>query len=495
MSKYASFLALSGIVLDQAQPQPLYRQLYESVRQLVLSGQLIGGTRLPPTRALSEELKVSRNTVVNAFEQLIAEGYLEGRTGAGTYVSDVLPESILQVVSIETQQANERETGTAVLSRRSQHLTAYALRKWMPTRLFRPGMPETDLFPFNIWRKLMSQHWQQPEAVALGYGPTGGYMPLRQAIARYLRTARGVRCQAEQVIIVSGCQQALNLATQLLTDCGDLVWMEDPGYTGAKAALRQAEVVPVPIPLDEEGIQVQLAQSQWPQARMVYVTPSHQYPSGVTMSLSRRLALLQWAAQQQTWILEDDYDSEYRYTGHPLAALQGLDQANRVIYIGTFSKVLFPGLRLGYMVVPAALAAIFAEARNQLDRGSPWITQMVLADFMDQGHFARHIRRMRTLYAQRQAVFLEAAKTYLKGILTVQPSAAGLHLVGYLPPQIDDKIVSQVLQTQGIDMPALSNYSMLTGKHNGLVIGYAGVDEGTIRATIKRMAGILRQML
>jgi GntR family transcriptional regulator/MocR family aminotransferase len=326
----------------------------------------------------------------------------------------------------------------------------------------------------------------------LDYGDPLGFMPLREAIATYLREARAVRCEAGQVMVVSGSQHGLDLATRLLLDPGDRVWLEDPGYLGARGALMAAGARLVPVPVDGEGLEVARGIRVAPDARLAYVTPSHQYPLGVTMSLARRLALLEWARARRAWIVEDDYDSEYRYTGRPLASLQGLDRHGRVIYVGTFSKVLFPALRLGYVVVPPALVDAFAAARGLVDRHPPSVTQAVLAEFIAEGSFARHVRRMRMRYAEQQAALVEAARHKLDGVLEVSPAEAGMHLVGWLPSGADDRAASGTAQQVGVEAPALSTFRLRRSGRCGLLLGYAAWAPSELRAAVDTLAAALR---
>jgi GntR family transcriptional regulator/MocR family aminotransferase len=308
-----------------------------------------------------------------------------------------------------------------------------------------------------------------------------------------LRDARAVHCDAQQVLIVSGSQQALDLAARLLLDEGDAVWMEDPCYLGARGALAGAGAHLMPVPVDAEGLDVAAGVARAPHARLAYVTPSHQYPLGVTMSLARRLALLDWAARARAWVLEDDYDSEFRYAGRPLASLQGLDRAARVCYIGTFSKVMFPALRLGYLVVPPGMVDAFATARALVDRHAPTVEQAALADFMSEGHFVRHIRRMRTLYAERQAVLVEAAHSWLAGAVAVAPAEAGMHLVGWLPEGMSDTTVAARAAARGLEVPALSRYASAGLLRGGVLLGYTALDASQIRAGVQRLAAICAQ--
>ena len=489
MAKTASFLSVAGIDLVRNSDTPLHRQLYEQLRALIWSGRLAPGTRLPPTRALSSELGLSRSTVVEAILQLASEGYVVGRQGAGTYVSADLPEPIFPT-GLSAVHVFAPASAMARLSQRGEKISNLPAREVAVPTPFLPGLPETRSFPFGIWRKLLNRHWHTPSSRSLGYPTPGGYQPLREAIANHVATTRGVRCTPAQVIITTGTQQALNLTMQLLTDPGDKAWIENPGYGGARVAMRLAGVEMVPVSLDESGLKVDEGIARAPEARLVYVTPSHQYPAGFIMSLARRRQLLQWSRENEVWILEDDYDSEYRFAGHPLASLQALDEGGCVLYSGTFSKILFPGLRLGYIIVPPALAEPFKRARDHFDRGTSELLQKVLYDFMQEGHLARHIRRMRTLYMSRQAALVEALAEHCGAWLTVRPAPAGLHLIGWLEPAVDDQLLSRQMADEGINVPALSSYSIAPLGQGGLVMGYAGIDEGEIRAAVRQMARV-----
>jgi GntR family transcriptional regulator/MocR family aminotransferase len=477
--------------LDTASETPLYRQLYEEMRAAILSGKLAPGARLPATRALADELRVSRNTVANAFEQLHAEGYIEGRVGSGTFVSRNLPDDLLGVGDPGAARVAPARRG---LSRRGQQLGA--TRVSLATdhtlvRPFRPGLPAFDLFPAEIWTRVLARHWQQPTPALLSYGDPAGYPPLREALAAYLATARGVRCTPEQVIIVAGSQQALDLTARVLLDAGEPVWMEDPGYLGARGALSTAGARIVPVPVDQEGLDVAAGIARCPQARMAYVTPSHQYPLGVTMSLPRRLALLEWARRSGAWLIEDDYDSEYRYASRPLPSLQGLDEDGCTIYIGTLSKMLCPTLRLGYLVVPTGMAEAFAAARALMDRHGQTVEQAALTEFIADGYLARHVRRMRVAYRERQQTLLEAAQAALAGLLEVEPAEAGMHLMGWLPPGSDDQAVARRAAAQGVDAPPLSAFAVEPCRP-GLLLGYAAYPPAALREGVARLARALR---
>ena len=502
MTKIASFVSLGMIKLDREAKIPLHRQLYKMLRQEILIGRLKPGTRLPPSRILAQELTVARNTVNNAYKQLISEGYLESKVGAGTRVTLRLPEDILQVntPSNQPQENGQPSLALPVSPPRVSECGAALMQipyRWekTPACAFNSTLPGVDAFPFKLWEKLLIPSWRTLSAQHLGYQSVLGHRPLREAIADYLQTGRGVRCSADQVIITNGTQQALTTTARLLLDKGDAVWVENPCYDGVKAVLCAAMTKIVPVKVDDEGLMVSDGIAQAPNARLAYVAPSHQYPLGVTMSLTRRLELLQWAQNTQAWIIEDDYDSEYRYAGYPLEALQGLDTQGRVIYVGTFSKVLFPALRVGYMVVPSALIEPFRAVRAHTDRGTTLLEQAVLTRFFREGHFARHIRCMRTLYAERQAVFIEAAHKYLAGWLDVQPATAGLHLVGWLPAGVDDRMVAKKLLEHQIDTPALSSFALTPLARKGLVIGYVAVPTGEIVSAVKRMRAVLQSLI
>ncbi len=488
MAKQESFLTIAGISLNKDLELPLYKQLYNYLKEGILCGRFSSGFRLPSTRAFANELKLSRSTVLLSIEQLIAEGYLESYVGKGTFVSQHLPD-----LKVKTFQQKQVSLNTAIkLSNRADAFISSRVYDNSSTPAFRPGIPETNEFPFKIWRRLLNKHWRKPEAKNLFYGSGAGYLPLRQEISNYLKLARGVKCSAEQVIIVNGSQQALQIASYLLADANDQVWIENPGYTGAQAAFKSAMLKMVPIAIDSEGLSVKTAISKAPKAKFAYVSPSHQYPMGVIMSLARRLELLEWARANNSWILEDDYDSEFRFKGQPLAALQGLDQANSVVYIGSFSKVLFPALRLGYVVVPQAMTDAFVKARLHFDRGSPWINQMVLADFIAEGHFARHIRKMRVIYAQRRELLISLLADLLAEF-ELGSSPAGMHLVLYLPANLNDVVVAKKLKENGIEAFPLSNYSLDDSHKMGLVLGYGAVDEHLIISGVKKMVSLIKE--
>jgi GntR family transcriptional regulator/MocR family aminotransferase len=353
-------------------------------------------------------------------------------------------------------------------------------------------VPAADTLPLKIWANLAARHWRASASEHLGYGDPAGYRPLREAIAAHLGKARAVVCDADQVIIVAGTQQALDLASRILLDPGDSAWIEDPGFVGARGALIGAGARIVPVPVDDEGIVVSVGVRRDPRARLAYVTPSHQYPLGVAMSLSRRLELLSWACQAGSWVLEDDYDSEFRYTGRPLASLQGLDKQGRVIYMGTFSKVLFPAMRLSYLAVPHGLTDVFTSALALSGGPPPTHTQAVLVDFLAEGHFLRHIRRMRSVYAERQEALVQASERVLGDLLDVRPSETGLQIMGWLPDGIDDRVVSRRAADLGVVAPPLSSYHLEGSPRPGLLLGYAAHTPSQIRNAVRQLATAIR---
>jgi GntR family transcriptional regulator/MocR family aminotransferase len=483
---------LAAIPLDRGAAAPLFRQLYFRMKEAILAGDIAPSARLPATRELGRLLTVSRQTVLAAYEQLMAEGYLEGAVGKGTFVSASLPAA--------ARSAGENAVPPLVrpLSARGEAMAAAMARVRHhdgPLRTFRISMPGLDLFPFEVWRKLEARHWRRRE-VPLGYGAAAGHPPLRELLCAYLKASRGVRCAPEQIIVTAGSQQALYLLAQLLLAPGDGVWLESPGYQGALAPFAVAGAKVCPVPVDAEGMDVAYAAARYPDARLAFATPSHQLPLGVTMSLGRRLELLRWAETQRAWIVEDDYDSEYRYTGPPLASLQSLDRSGCVIYVGTLSKVLFPGLRLGYIVAPPALVEPLARARAVVDRHSPIVPQAVLADFIQEGHFARHIRRTRDAYGERRIALLEALQRRLDGVLACGPSDAGLDLCVGVTNGLGEAEAAARAAAAGVDLRTLSYYTNPSAGADcalppGLLLGFSAFTPEQIRAGVDRLAQAL----
>lgn len=487
------------ITLDEKSDAPFYRQIYETIRRAILSGGLPSGRQLPASRLLAKQLGVSRMTVVNAYEQLLAEGYLEGRVGAGTFVSAQLPEEFLQASGFKRLERQEKPLPRQVIlsgygSRVAQN-SKIILRHHGATALvpFQHGVAALDEFPFGVWAKI-AQRWEKsPPAPVLGYGEAVGFQPLREAVAAHLAAARGVRCTPEQIIITNGTQQALDLIGRIFLSESEDVCIEDPGYVGARDIFAATGARVVPVPIDDEGFDVQTARRRSQKARLVYVTPSHQFPLGVTMSLARRLSLLEWARERDAFVIEDDYNSEYRYSGRPLASLQGLDRDGRVLYVGTFSKTIFPALRLGYLVVPADLLEVFAAARALTDLHSHMIGQAILAEFISERHFTRHIRRMRGMYEGRQQTLVDEARKNLGGLLEVAPAKAGMHLIGWLPDGVSDREVSRRGGEAGLNLAPVSAYCINQKLRGGFLLGYTAFNEKLIRQGMKKLARVLTE--
>lgn len=482
--------------LDNKNERSLRRQLYAELRGAILSGRLAAGVRLPSTRALAESLGISRTTVMECYEDLISEGYLRAKIGSGTFVCDDLPEQLLDVAP------SPRSNSVAKRSRQATRLSAYGKRVLdmplgnaegqMPLN-FAHWRPAFDHLPLRAWRRLIARHIHAAEATNFDYSEDPlGHQPLREAVARYLAKSRAVRCEPSQVIICAGAQGAMDLITRVLVDPEDEVAIEDPGYLGALNIFAAQGAKLLPVRLDESGLNVEELKAQSSsKTRFVYVSPSHQFPTGVLLSLSRRLELLRWAHEQHAFVIEDDYDSEYRYRGRPVPALQGLDQNERVIYVGTFSKVLFPSLRLGYMVVPTSLVEALGRAKRITDRQSPLIEQCALTDFINEGHLERHIRRMRTLYGQRRRALVDALSVHLNGRVWMMGDEAGMHLMVRLKTALTDYELIARAAKRGVELISARPY-YLRARYNGeFVFGYSNLTERQIINGVKKLSGVL----
>ncbi|EEF58743.1 PLP-dependent aminotransferase family protein [Pedosphaera parvula] len=474
----------------------LNQWLHRELRAAILDRRLKPGARLPSTRQLARQYQISRGTVTTAFEQLRDEGYLEGQIGSGTYVAKDIPDGLLQargMAGISKRTAHSRAT----LSSRGERISSTSLAIKPVThagRAFRAYHPALDVFPLHLWSRMVARRSRQSSRILLAGGEPAGYRPLREALAGYLGSMRGVKCSQEQVVIVSGIQQALDIVARLVLDPGDAVWMENPGYIGASAALRAAGGEMVPIPVDKNGLNVRTGVNSCPQARLAYVTPAHQFPLGVVLSLERRLALLNWANEARAWIFEDDYDSEYRYSGRPFPALQGLDQSGSVIYAGSFNKMLFPSLRLGYLVLPPRLVEPFVAARSIVDRYPPVLDQAVVCDFMVEGYFGQHIRRMREIYAERRLALIDAARSELQGLLRVDDLPAGLHTNGWFECGISDRQATAAASAAEIEVMSLSSFGVGRRVPNGLMLGFATVNPAATKAAVTRLAKVLENL-
>jgi GntR family transcriptional regulator / MocR family aminotransferase len=467
----------------------LYRWLYDELRAVILDGRLRPGARLPATRDLAAAYRLSRATIVTAFDQLKSEGYVEGRSGSGTYVSQVLPEQLLDVRGPRVEKPlPHRRVALSAYARRLQPFRGTSQR---PIRAFRANQPALDVFPTTLWAQVSARRLRRVSASLLAGGEALGYRPLRQAVADYLNSSRGVKCTADQVLILSGAQEALDRTARILLNPGESVWMEEPGYPGAAVVFRAVGARIRPVPVDAEGLDVERGSRKWGAPRLVYVTPAHQFPLGVTMSLRRRLATLEWARRSGTLIFEDDYDSEYRYSGRPIPAMQGLDRSGVVIFAGSFSAVLFPALRLGYLVVPAEMVAVFAAAESVSTHHPPLLEQAILCDFITEGHFARHIRRMRELYAERLAVLLEGAREKLGEMLEISTVEAGLQTVGWLKRGLSAERVAALAAKRNVEVVPLSRYASGRSRREGLILGFAAVDPRELRRGVEQLREVL----
>jgi GntR family transcriptional regulator/MocR family aminotransferase len=468
------------------------RWLYSSLRTEILEGRLLPLARLPATRDLARQYRLSRGTIVNAFEQLQSEGYLNGVIGSGTFVSKILPDELLQVrtESRSAPRARERpKRPRSDYAKRAKLFSGFELR---PSYAFRSNLPALDLFPLTLWAQTASRRLRGISTRdLLGCDPLG-YQPLREAVAGYLRTSRGVRCGAEQVAIVSGVQEALDLVARLFLNPGDRVAMENPGYPGAAMVFLAAGAKVSGVPLDGEGLEIR--EKKLRGSRLLYVTPGHQFPLGIAMTLRRRLEVLEWARKSSALIFEDDYDSEFRYSGRPIPAMQGLDQSGSVIFAGSFSKVLFPSLRMGYLVIPPDLVDCFAAAQSITRRHAPLLDQAVLADFINHGHFGRHLRRMREVYAERLAVLLESAKEGLAGWLEISNIEAGLQTVGWLRPGIGAVAAAKAAHQRKVEVVPLGVYSRGHRKKEALQLGFSSVEPAEIRRGVRELALALESL-
>jgi GntR family transcriptional regulator/MocR family aminotransferase len=469
--------------VDRSSGVPIHRQISEGLRRAILDGLLRPGQRLPSTRNLALELHVSRLPVLTAYEQLRHEGYLEGRVGSGTYVSAALPDDLLH--------SPMTPAIPAVAARRAPSPPPRA-RDEGGLGPFRMSLPALDQFPSVAWARLVARHAHGLAHEHMAYGDPAGLVPLREAIAEHLRAARAVRCEAEQVLVVSGSHAALRLATGVLLARGDHVAVEEPGYPGARAALGAGGAELVSVPVDEEGMSVAALRRRGARVRAAYVTPSHQYPLGTLMTAARRLELLDWAFRRRAWVLEDDYDSEYRYVSRPLGALQGMDSHERVIYIGTFSKVLFPAVRVGYLVVPPSLWQRFVDAREAFDLFSPPLYQLALAEFLRAGHFGRHLRRMRGVYLKRRDALVTGLARHCGDRLTVHNADGGLHVAVLLSGGLDDTDVVRRMAQRGLTATALSTCYTETARRSGLLLGFGGSTERRLLEATRVLGDVLR---
>ncbi|MEM6286994.1 MAG: PLP-dependent aminotransferase family protein [Bacteroidota bacterium] len=468
-------------------PGPTYERLASRLRDLVLTGHLASGLRLPASRVLARDVGVSRTTVEEAYARLLDEGFITRRQGSGTFVAEIDLDrpTPLPASGAAPQQARP------LLSEWAEQWVEPADAPWVLCTS--PCRADEEAVPIDTWRRTAARVLRDQGDALLAPPPPAGLPDLRHAIADHLASFRGLRCTAAQVVVTTGTQQALAVLGQVVLNAGDAVWMEEPGYVFARAALASVGAEVVSVPVDREGLDVEAGMHRAPHARLAYVTPSHQFPTGAVMSVDRRLALLRWAEATGAWIVEDDYDSEYRHDGRPLAPLQSIDASGRVLYVGTFNKSLFPGLRVGYAVVPEALVGPLAQAVRLLGGGPPLITQATVAAIVADGTLASHLRRTRRLYRQRRDALVEAVEAAAIPGVDLGPTEAGLHVCLWLPPGLDDAEAAQVVATDGIGATALSTHSAHSATlapRGGLVVGYGRADPPALRAAIKRLARV-----
>ncbi len=472
---------LDLIDLDRARGAPLYRQLYDQLRDLILAGDIRENSRLPSTRTISRDLAISRNTVVGALDQLAAEGLIISRPGSGSRVARITP--LRGADAVGDSQGNRMPD----LSARGKMMISQPRVRTVPSQMaFHPGSPELDMFPFKAWGRLLSRRSRPGGQDLFGYHHVLGHPDLRKMIAGFLSTMRRVRCTPEQIVVTTGGQAALDLLARLLLADGDVVWMEEPGYIGARSAFLAAGARLDLLPVSLQGWQVPQASPRSP--RLIYLTPSCHYPLGITMPLEQRLSVLEVANAENAWIIEDDYDGEYTFRGQPLPAMQGLADQSRVIYVGTFAKTLFPAMRLGFIVLPDNLASRIKPALNTTGQFAPLLLQATLADFIEQGLFFLHLTRMRRLYSQRRARFLELLRTHLGEWIDAIDGATGIQIAAILKQSMDDRVLAHAASAKGINLAPLSLFFHQRPRYRGLLMGYAGVPE----TTMERLLPVLR---
>jgi GntR family transcriptional regulator/MocR family aminotransferase len=479
------------IVLDRSAQTPLSRQIYDAYRTAILQRSLRSGQQVPSSRQLAIDIKVSRFPVLEAYAQLQAEGYFESQRGGGTFVSRSLPE---QLMSVETRVKRSPLVpgGLRPIALRSSQLPAF---QGSPSRpgwgAFGVHQPAFDQFPFEIWSKLIARHSRNPNASVIHRIDPLGSVEFREEICSYLRTARAVECDPGQIMVVSGSQQALDITARVLLDPGSSVWIEEPGYSLQRTLLSSVGCNLIPVPVDEEGIDVAEGIKRHRKARAAFVTPSHQYPLGSTMSAARRLHLLNWAQASGAWIVEDDYDSEYRYESPPVASLQGMDANARVIYIGTFSKVLLPSLRIGYIVIPSDLVERFIAVRVTMDIFPPYLYQEVLKDFMRMGHFGRHLRRMRQLYRERRNALVTSLRDQLGEMLEIHGAEAGMHFAATLPKGMRDRGIVKKAAEAGLQLWPLSPAYYSDPPRQGLILGFGSTTAKQMPRAVSQLRSVL----
>lgn len=508
MSRVARKTAPLGLALDTAAAAPLHRQIGEQIRRAILERRLAPGLRLPSSRLMAAELDCARGTVLLAMDQLIAEGYLVAQPGSGLSVATNLPDEMLVSPKVGSKIGHRREApadSAPILSRRATSALAGEPQNGSPGNAtddspiaFPTGQPDRATFPFPLWARLLEQEWRKPAWAVAGALHPFGHAGLRTAIADYLGMARGFSCDGRAVVVTSGVRQSLSVLARVILDAGDQAWIEEPSFIGTREALAMAEVKAVPVPIDESGFSLETALKLASKARLAVVAPSHQFPLGTVLSLQRRLELLSWAERTGSWIAEDDFDGEYRYAGRPLAPLRALDRTGRVAYLGSFSKLLFPALRLSYIVLPASLVPATERIMAGVSARASLIGQGALARFITDGHLAAHLRRTRLLYASRQQALIAAAARHLKPWLDVAPDPGGMHLIARpqaaLAPTFDDLAMTAAAAAVGVSVAPLSACYSGPRKAHGLILGYAGTPEPDLEPALMKLRDVLRSL-
>ncbi|WP_263416359.1 MocR-like pyridoxine biosynthesis transcription factor PdxR [Terriglobus albidus] len=471
--------------------QEMWRWLYTELRSAIIDGRLKSGARLPSTRNLAAQYGFARGTVVAAFQQLQDEGYVSSEVSAGTFV---LPAPGWEMTSPVKPRSSRQAISRATIAKRTQGLLKTSFLRpasHSVGKAFRGYEPAIDLFPVEQWARIAARVYRKAPRSLYGQGDAGGYPPLRRAIAEYVGQSRGVRCSADQIIVTSGAQQALDLLARVLLDPGDEVWMEDPGYPGASRAFQNAGASVIPIPVDGDGIDVGRAIKLSPAARAVYVTPANQFPLGVVMSAERRVELLSWAVRAGAWIIEDEYDAEYRYSGKPIASLHSLDPSGSVMYVGTFTKMLFNALRIGFIVVPERFVEAFRIARSFMDRHAPTLDQAVLTEFINEGHFGRHVRKMRQVYSERSQLLTDEANRRLSGLIEVEHAQSGMCTVAWIKTRITEMGLTRRAKQLGLEVSPISSFVSKYEQKPALFLGFAGCNANEIKRGVSVLEAIL----
>ncbi len=491
MVKHAGGSLLLSIKIDHAHHHPVSTQLCVALREMILTGGFAPGERLPSSRTLAHDLGVSRTTVVEVFSRLAAEGLIDSATGSGTYVSAVLGADRPMLSTTHAPAATQYTPKLSVVMQEA--VKHFGERNRLPysTRAFTTALPAFDAFPKAQWARLSAKWLRGSLSTVMGYGDPYGSLNLRRALASHLRGNRGITCDPDQIFILSGAQQAFHLIGAMLLNPGDKVWFENPGAIGARNSLIASGADLIPVPVDEDGLCVDEGLRLAARFRLAFVTPSHQQPLGSVMSLARRFALLRAAEDADAWIIEDDYDGEFFFAGKPPPTLKSVDATGRVIYVGTFSKSIFPALRLGYVLAPPALVDTFCTILSQFLQGVPSHTQGVVAEFIDEGHFAVHVRRMRQIYFERHQTLIEEAQRHLAGLLNVIPTKGGLHTVGYLSPGLSESIITSEADERGLTVSPLERFAISPLSVNGLVLGFGSSAPPAIKAGVELLAQVL----